>query len=146
MTHKNIHISTDIIINAPRKRIWKVLSKLEGWPEWTTQITAVKGDFKKDGQLTLMSGSHKGDNFIFERTLFLFDEWNYFGWTGNAFEGLKDFHIFELQTLKSNKTRFIQSDGLHGAKIPGIQSMEEQMLKNYKIFNNELKQHIERML
>lgn len=144
MTHENIHISADIIINASRKTVWKVLSKLEEWPEWTTQIAAVKGDFKKDGQLTLMFGSHKGNNFVFERTLFLFDEGNAFGWTGNAFNGLKDFHVFELQALRNNRTRLVQSDGLHGADIPGIHSMEEQMLKNYKIFNSELKQHIEK--
>lgn len=143
MQHENIHISTEIIIDAPKEKVWKVLSELEKWPEWTSLMVSAKGEFKKDSRLTLEFANPEGGSVVFERTLFLFKPENAFGWTGNAFGGLKDFHVFELEAVEDGKTKLIQSDGLHGADVPGVEQMEQQMLEGYKVFNYELKNFVE---
>lgn len=143
MQHENIHISTDVIINAPRQIVWQVLSDLEKWPEWTSLMLSAKGTFKKGSQLILEFVSPDGGSIVFERSMFLFEEGKVFGWTGDAFAGLKDFHVFELEDAGNGRTRLIQSDGLHGADIPGVEEIEKQMLEGYKVFNQELKQLVE---
>ncbi|MBI2650896.1 SRPBCC family protein [Candidatus Woesearchaeota archaeon] len=35
MEMKNAQVFKEIIINAPRKRVWEVFSELEKWPEWS---------------------------------------------------------------------------------------------------------------
>ncbi len=143
MKHENIHISTDIIIDAPKENVWKVLADLKNWPTWTSLIISARGEFKKDSKLTLEFVNPAGGSILFERTMFLFEPCEAFGWTGDAFSGLKDFHVYELEATEDGKTKFIQSDGLHGADVPGITEMEQQMLVGYKIFNEELKKYIE---
>ncbi len=143
MQHKNIHITTDIIINAPVKKVWKVLANLEKWPLWTTLILRAKGEIKKDNTLALEFISPKGGSIVFERTIFLFEEGKSFGWTGTASPGLSDFHVFELEALSNSETLFTQSDGLHGADVPEARAMEKQMLIGYQWFNQELKMFVE---
>lgn len=143
MRHQNIHISTEIIIKASKDKIWSVLSDLEKWPEWTSQIVSARGEFKKAGALTLEFVDPECGSVVFDRSMFLFEDGNAFGWTGDAFAGLKDFHTFELKTLEGGGTLFVQSDGLHGADVPGVFEMEQQMLQGYKMFNLELKTFIE---
>ena len=143
MNHENIHISTEIIIDAPKEKVWKILSDLENWANWTSLMVSAEGEFKKDGNLTLEFVNPEGGSVSFERTMFLFDAENAFGWTGEAFAGLKDFHVFELELFENGSTKFIQSDGLHGADVPGLAEIEQQMLEGYKLFNRELKDYVE---
>ncbi|GET33939.1 hypothetical protein PbJCM13498_28020 [Prolixibacter bellariivorans] len=143
MRHENIHITTDIDINASKETVWKALTDIKSWQDWASLVHSCRGNVEKDGELTLRFINPQGGSYAFKRTVFLYDEGNAFGWTGDAFAGMKDFHVFELESIDNQRTRFIQSDGLHGADVPGIKQLEQAMLKGYEIFNQELKNFIE---
>lgn len=143
MQHENIHISTDIIINAPIEKVWEVISDLENWNKWTTLVLSAQGAILKDAAITIEFANPEGGGMTFQRTVFHFENGKTFGWTGDAFAGLKDFHIYELEVLEDGTTKFIQSDGLHGAEVPGVEVIEQQMLEGYKVFNQQLKGYIE---
>lgn len=146
MQHENIHISTDIIINAPKEKVWKALADVSNWNQWTSLVLSAQGNVGKDENISITFVNPEGGGLTFERTIFHFEEGNAFGWTGEAFAGLKDFHVYELETLADGDTRFIQSDGLHGAEVSGIEAIEQQILAGYQIFNQELKTYVENKL
>lgn len=143
MQHENIHISTDIIINAPVEKVWEVISDLENWNKWTILVLSAQGVIAKDASIIIEFANPEGGGITFQRTIFHFEKGKAFGWTGDAFAGLKDFHVYELEALADGTTKFIQSDGLHGADVPGIETIEQQMMEGYKIFNQQLKDFVE---
>ena len=143
MQDDRIHISTDIVINAKKEDVWLVLSDLAKWPSWNSLIVSFAGNFSKNASLTLEFADPDNGAISFNRTMFLFEEGKSFGWTGEAFAGLKDHHIFTIEELPDRRTRFTQADGLYGAEVPGVDEIEQQMLAGYKLFNQELKTFVE---
>lgn len=143
MPHENIHFSTDIIINAPIEKVWEVIADLEQWSKWTFLVLSAQGEITQDAAITVEFAKPEGGGMTFQRTIFHFENGKSFGWTGNAFAGLKDYHIYELEELANGITKFTQSDGLHGAEVAGIEVMEQQMLEGYKLFNQHLKDFVE---
>jgi hypothetical protein len=143
MQHENIHILTYIIIYAPIEKVWEVISDLENWNKWTKLVLSAQGTISQDAPITIEFANPEGGGMTFQRTIFHFDNGKAFGWTGDAFAGLKDYHIYELVELPDRTTKFIQSDGLHGAEVSGVEVLEQQILEGYKIFNQQLKNFVE---
>ncbi len=143
MKHENIHITTDIVINASKEDVWSTLMNISEWNQWTSLVISAEGEIIKGGTVKVEFLNPEGGGLTFERNIFHYEEGTAFGWTGDAFAGLKDFHVYELEGLPDGTTKFTQSDGLHGADVPGIETIEQQMLLGYQLFNQELKTYIE---
>ena len=44
-------IQTEIIINAPKEKVWKVLTDFENYPYWNTFIVSIEGELKEGSRL-----------------------------------------------------------------------------------------------
>lgn len=65
VTHDDDAIRSELVIRAPRTKVWWALSTPEGWTGWFSQ--GVTGEFKKGSQITMDFGEYgTGDATITE--------------------------------------------------------------------------------
>jgi len=45
------HFSATVVINAPPRRVWRLLTAVGDWSDWHPTIAAIEGDMKRGGKL-----------------------------------------------------------------------------------------------
>ena len=48
----NRELNTDVVFDAPKEKVWKVLTDTDKYTEWNPFITSVKGEMKLGAQIT----------------------------------------------------------------------------------------------
>ena len=142
MDKDKIKFQSSIIINASSKNVWNAIKDHKNWNQWTNIVHSGNGEIKTDSDITISFNSPDGV-LTFERKIITYEEGKQFGWSGEAFQGLKDYHHFTVETLENGQTKFTQADGFWGAKVEGIEVMEEQTKQAYELMNADLKKYIE---
>jgi uncharacterized protein YndB with AHSA1/START domain len=73
--------SKEIIINAPGQKVWAVLTDIDKWATWNTEVSNPKlnGPLQPGATFDWKSGGAK-----IHSTLHTVDSFNSFGWTGKA--------------------------------------------------------------
>ena len=80
----------------------------------------------------------------FEHTIIEFAENVSFGWSDPLMLGMKDHHIYKLETLENGNTLFTQTDGVEGGATHFMGKLvTKNMEKSYLVFNQELKDRVE---
>lgn len=140
-----IHVASSIAINATPEEVWKVLSDLENWKNWTRFVVSFEGDFNKDGNVKVVFNTPQGE-VPFDRRLVIFEENKVFCWEGEAmWPDTVDHHVFHLEATKDGKTILTQADGFQGIeRTEEVIAVEEQMKGLYALMNQELKQFVEK--
>ena len=138
---------TDIIINAPVEKVWKVLSNWDSLSSWSSSLKRIQEDAKNKGNI-LVSYLVDGNTYDTPHVL-IYEEGEEFGWSDpmeGGFEGLTDNHRFRVEKISDNKTRFIQSDDFKGPgnKNLSAEDVANMTVKFFPLFNRELKQEVER--
>ncbi len=113
-----MEIKTEVIINAPKERIWDILTDLENYRNWNPFVIESKGKVKVGEKIT--NTMKNGDkNMTFTPQILKVKENEYFEWLGSLwFKGLFDGrHYFKLESLEVNKSKLI-----HGERFSGILS------------------------
>jgi len=140
---RKTNIKASIIINASPKQVWEALTDFENLKNWSTSFQGLKGNFKKNSTIEVIFKSPFGVSKM-KKNIFQFEEGKSFGWTGVFLLGMSDYHLHTLKELPDNKTEFIQTDGLQGgASFLLGKLLQQQMQKNYEVFNEELKNFVE---
>ncbi|MEM7539068.1 MAG: SRPBCC domain-containing protein [Chloroflexota bacterium] len=140
-------IHTEVVINAHPDVVWAVLTDWAKLSEWSPGLINLTGDFRKDGTITatfkLGIGEHTQD---FTHPLIHFEEGRMFGWSDPLpyMAGMTDNHIYKLEPLPEDRTRFVQTDQLAGglAHVIGTH-MARGMMHAYVEFNRALKVRVE---
>lgn len=115
---KEIH--SEIDINAPAERVWKILTDFTAYPEWNPFIQHVRGKAEQGSHVHVrISGAVR---MKFKATIIKADKNRKLEWVGNlGIPGLIDGrHVFEIQRISPRKVRFIQSEVFSGLLIPVI--------------------------
>ena len=139
-------IYTDIEINAPIEKVWKILTDFKNMPNWSTSgFQGIDGNLVNGERITakFKSDPEKDKITKYEHDIVV-DSYS-FGWKGDVFAmGMKDNHFYKLIELENNKTRMIQYDEPNSgmAWLMG-RTVSKIMLKGYNKFNNELKVQVE---
>ena len=108
-------VFTQIEINAPREKVWEVLTDFEKMPEWSSSFQGIKGEFKEGGKATSYFKSSFGrKDMEFHHTIIEFEEGVSFGWSDPLTMGMKDHHVYKLEDMPNGNTLFIQTDGVEG--------------------------------
>ena len=137
-------IKTEIIINAPKEKVWAVLTDFESYPEWNPFIISIEGEKVVGAKLknTLMNGDKPN---IFTPEITRFDENQHFEWLGSI--PLKLFtgrHHFILEDIGNGQTKFI-----HGEKFGGLlrgiimSQIGEKTQQSFLKMNRALKEKVE---
>jgi len=137
-------VYTSIEIDAPASRVWSVLTDFDRMPEWSSTLQGLTGDFCADGDVTAIykAGMMRQE---FRHPLVMFTDGVEFGWSAPAMPGMVDRHLFRVEGMPNDRTRFIQNDEARGTAARLMGGMiGRNMVSLYRTFNRELKAEVER--
>jgi hypothetical protein len=139
-------LETEIEINAPADRVWKVLTDFHAHPIWNPFIKELRGKPEVGEKLRVFIQPPVGKGMVFKPTVLKADEDRELRWLGKLFvSGLFDGeHYFRIEPIDENRVRFI-----HGEIFSGIlvrlfaKSLDEGTLSGFRQMNEALKKRAE---
>ena len=98
-----------ITINAKREIVWKLITDINEWPSWQTDISksAFSGELKPETPFRWKSGGATIQSIL--HTVVPFHQ---FGWTGSTF-GIRAIHNWQLEEL-NNQTILKVEESMNG--------------------------------
>ena len=135
-------ISTDIVIDAPKERIWELLTDFEGYANWNPFIYKMSGKLKK-GSMVNFKVNAKGRNLFFVAKIRTYDENKALSWGGPEIDLVSKIvnadHYFEIEEISENQCRL-----LHGERFSGLlPKLAWRLIKtlqpSYEAMNEQLK-------
>ncbi|HVM86808.1 MAG TPA: SRPBCC family protein [Puia sp.] len=126
-----VKCSKQIIINAPIQKVWAIITNINNWSSWQTDIS----------KPTLNGELHAGTTFDWKTggakihsTLHTVEPYKYFGWTGKTF-GMSAIHNWTL------------ADNGSGITVTVDESMEGFLARIFKkSFHKNLEKGMQRWL
>ncbi|MFT7587895.1 MAG: hypothetical protein ACI959_000100 [Limisphaerales bacterium] len=137
-------IETSIHINAPREKVWEILTDFDAYPEWNPFIQKISmpdDSLKVGNKLSAYIKAPKSSGMTFKPTLVAHEAQISFAWLGHLFiSGLFDGrHSFELKTNKEGGTTFIHSEQFSGMLVPLFKSSMPKFKRGFESMNEALK-------
>ena len=135
-----------IDIEAPPDRIWEVLVDFPKWSIWNSFIPSVEGKLRKGQTLKIQVNSPGLKTMTFRPKVFSLTKNKEIVWGGSflwiAYRGE---HLFLLEPLDENCTRFRQIERFHGPMVLFMGSMIKKTEKGYHQMNIAFKERVERL-
>lgn len=127
----------EIIINSPIENVFKILSDINNWPSWQSNVTKaqINGSVKPGVEFTWKAGGLK----IFSK-LHTVNANSEIGWTGRIW-WIKAVHNWYLSN-ENNKTKVIVKESLNGL---GSSLMQKSLIEGMKKNLLELKNKAENL-
>lgn len=135
-------VKSEIIIEAAPAEIWKNLTKFEKYPEWNPFIKSVKGNPYEGKKLEVVIQLPKTAPTKFTPKLLCYKENKELRWMSAMFlPGLFDGeHIFLLEEIDTNLTKFIQMRHFRGLLAPFMwRRVRKSSLIGFEAMNNAIK-------
>ena len=107
-------IQTEIIINAPKEKVWQALTNFENYPNWNSFIVNVEGKAVEGTRLknTMILN---GDKNVFKPKILKVIQNEYLEWLGKAPLGtFKGKHYFKLETINGHQTKLTHGEYFSG--------------------------------
>ena len=142
-------ITTEIEINAPVETVWSVLTDFDKYPDWNPFIKSVEGEVKEGMVFKVKLQQPDSKPMLFKPKCIKLEKNKEFRWLGHLFfTGLFDGeHIFKLESLNTNKTKFIQSEQFKGILVPLLwKQLDTKTRKGFELMNEKLKELAENSL
>ena len=113
-------ILTDIVISAPARKVWHVLTDFAHFPQWNPFILAAEGEVKEGARLRVHIAPPGARSMMFTPTVIRVVPEREFRWRGRLLlPGLFDGeHIFEIMSSGPNGIRFVQREEFRGVLVP----------------------------
>lgn len=137
-------VKTEIIINAPKGKVWRVMMDFAAYPEWSTFIRSIEGEAKLGGRLKNTLRLTTSDQ-IFKPVITRMEEGNAFEWLGSIPLGLfKGRHYFILEATGEQQTKLIHGEVFSGL-LRGLimNKIGEDTMKGFQAWNKALKRRVE---
>jgi hypothetical protein len=139
-------LATEITIDAPRARVWQILTDLPAFPEWNPFIVAADGRVETGERLTLrMQNVGAGVRTLRPAVIEVRDS-ERLRWRGRLWvPGLLDVeHTFELADRPAGGTLLVQKEDFRGALVPVVaRTLDRGTLPAFVAMNEALKQRAE---
>ena len=107
---------TEIEINAPSEKLWKVLMDFKHFPDWNPFIREIKGNPKEGEMLNVHLKPINGKEMTFKPKVLRSVPNQEFRWLGKI-PGFHGEHIFEIRPSKKG-VKFIQREIFTGFLVP----------------------------
>ena len=109
-------IDTQIEINAPAEKVWRVLTEFAAYPEWNPFVRRVEGEVRVGARLHVSIQPSGGMGMSFRPTVLVANpnrELRWLGhlWVPGVFDGE---HSFTIEPLGEGSVRFIQRERFGG--------------------------------
>jgi hypothetical protein len=137
----------EIDINAPRFEVWDALIHKDEWHRWNTFLYDLDPalPFRQGGEVLLSLRRVEGEEETeFQPLITMLKPDRCLRWISKA-PGLRSEHVFELEDVGPNRTRYIHRERLSGVLarffMPFIRKDERQGLRRMAY---EIKRYVER--
>ena len=137
---KEIH--TEIEINAPAERVWRVLTDFAAYPKWNPFIRRVDGDLIVGSRLHVNIQPSGGKGMSFRPTVLHAEPNRELRWLGHLWlPGLFDGeHSFSIEPLSDGRVRFVQRERFRGLLVPFLSKMlDGDTRRGFEEMNRALK-------
>jgi hypothetical protein len=134
-------IVTEIIINAPKERVWQVLTNFKAYGTWNPFIKSIEGELRVGARLTNTMWN-AGKAFVFKPLVLTVRPNAYFDWLGSLwFKGIFDgHHYFEIEQLSAGQVKLTQGENFSGLLSgPILKKIGADTRNNFIKMNNALK-------
>jgi len=142
-----LELRTETDIEAPVERIWQVLMDFDAYPEWNPFIRSIHGKPELRSRLEVEIGASGTRPMRFRPTVMAVVPNREFRWLGRlGIRGLFDGeHIFELVSLNSRSTRFVQRERFRGIFLPLLaKRLEQDVRRGFEEMNRALRERATR--
>jgi len=139
-------LSTEIIIQSTREKVWKILTGFNAYGEWNPFIREISGDLKVGAEITVTMSIEGRATSTFKPTVLSVVENEKFCWQGKLilpgiFQGT---HYFLMEEFEEGKIKFEQGENFKGLFAGMIlRKIGEQTLEGFKKMNQALKEKAE---
>ncbi len=122
-------IQTEIEISAPPSKVWKIITDINNWQEWSPTINASHGVASVGSELniTMMSKEEGKDGPNYSPTIIKLTEPDYFHWRAHMLAGFlfTNDKIFKLEETSSG-TRLTHTETFKGLLTPLFRGQMEK--------------------
>ena len=139
-------IRTEIPIDAPAERVWRVLTGFAAYPEWNPFVRRARGEAKVGSRLEVEIHPPDQRTMTLRPRVLVADPGRELRWLGNLWvPGLFDGeHAFTIETLDEAHVRFIQDERFGGLLVPLLWTMiDRDVRRGFEEMNQALKQRAE---
>lgn len=141
----NKHLSVEIIIRAPKEKVWAILTDFDNYHTWNPFIISSAGKAVVGTRLRNVM-RNGGKDFTFKPKLLAVQENVHFEWLGNLlipgiFDGR---HYFRIEDIGNGQVKLTQGEHFSGI-LSGmlLKSMGEDTRRNFIAMNEALRQRAE---
>jgi hypothetical protein len=138
-------LHSEIEIDAPPERVWRVLTAFDAYPEWNPFIRSIEGDPEVGSRLRVRIEPPGSRGMTFKPTVQAAEPARELRWLGRLFvPGLMDGeHRLALEPLDGGRSRFIQSERFSGVLVGLLGRMLAATEQGFKQMNEALKRRAE---
>ena len=144
MSVKELH--SEIQIEAPAERVWKLLTDFDSYPQWNPFIRNIIGQPAPGDRLEVRLAPPGGRAMTFRPKVLTAEPQRELRWLGHLLApGLFDGeHSFSIQALDENRIRFVQRETFKGLLVPLFaRSLETNTQRGFEEMNRALKERAE---
>ena len=138
-----IEIMTKIEIKASPKKVWKILTDFDKYPEWNPFIKYLKGEVKENKKIEVKIIPLNSKGMVFKPKVLKYEENTELRWLGNTilpklFDGE---HIFQIIDNKDGTVIFIQKEEFRGILVPILKFfLDGNTKKGFIMMNEKIKE------
>lgn len=143
---KEMELHSQIEIQASAERVWKLLTDLASFDQWNPFIPRASGDIQVGERLRITMQPSGAVAMTFRPTVLKAEPERELRWLGHLLiPGLFDGeHIFIIEPLGTNRTRFSQHETFTGLLVPLFaRSLRNDTLRGFEEMNQALKHRAE---
>jgi hypothetical protein len=139
-------INTEIIINAPKKNIWDIITNFQAYSEWNPFLVKVIGEASPDSNIFFLAKSD-GAMIPVLANIIEFEFEKKFSWGGPPFTWFKSIfgaeHFFIIEEISPTQCRFRNNERMEGMVADAMWSLIEKSEPAYHAMNLALKARAE---
>ena len=140
-------IRTEIIIDARKEDVWKILTDFPSHPNWNPFIKKIQGELVPGGQIDVTLEIEGTKPTRFKPLLLTVIPEEKFCWRGKLFiKGIFDgTHYFILEEMDDSTTKFIQGENFQGLLAgPILKKIKKATQTGFEKMNQALKEKTEK--
>ncbi len=139
-------LRTEIEIQAPAAKVWRVLTDFASYPQWNPFIRRASGEVKVGARLDVYIQPSGASGAGFKPTVLKVEPDRELRWLGQLWiPGLFDGeHIFLIEPLGETRVRFVQREVFKGILLPLLgHSLDTNTRRGFDEMNQALKMRVE---